>query len=195
MALLSKNVSESLLAIQAVSITGEVYRIIFGKKKLISEVRTEPPEKMPDNVVIYSKEQDAGQDFTKYSIDHIEVEKPDATSINQGDVKIELGSYFNEKGNDINPDGGSDSTFIHFPRYTMEAKVFNYRIVPTLTKGPKILRQNISPNRMMVLDGRLSKYFIPNSTSLSTGYQPDVNLRPASIKQKTDKSVATEITY
>jgi len=195
-ALLSKSTSEELLSLQIVTVTGEFYRIVFGKKIVTAKITTEKPNDIDsDKVILYAKEQIPGVDYTKYTVNYIDVEKPTAnnTPDNSPDFKIDVSRYLGETNTDINPNVSVQQGYKYYPVYSLEGKVFNYKVVPTLTKGPKVIRNHITPNRMLNLEGRLSRHFI--TTDAYVDYTPPSDFRPGRVKEQADTKKAIEITY
>ena len=136
----------SLLQIRSLTMSGDYYRVILGKKELTTYDYLERPEHT-DNMVLYTEERFAGEADTRYTLNKIEVSS--ITRRQMGD---------DEKGNSFNQPFESDFDFKEFGNYQMRGFVFNYQIVPTLNKGPKLTKSFITPTHLFTIKGYLSDH-------------------------------------
>jgi len=176
-ALISKNVEEALLSTQIVSLSGDIYRVVFGKKKTITEVYDGKPTQFPDTMVLYAKEHTAGEDLVKHTVKSIEVEGP-------SDID-------NKKYMDDKPAGKS---YLYYSTYELESQTFNFQVVPTLNKGVKLLRTYMVPNKLTVLDGRVEEGIVMKDQDRSNFVSSGVDYRTGLLKHKIASSTQLELT-
>ncbi len=120
---LSLSVDKSLLEIKAVSVKGELYKIVFGTKVIKTFSTTEALD-TEDNMILYSKEKFAGEPFSRYTKKTLSFEY---------DTKLEL------------KDSETSFQTKDFIDYKMEALIIDYQIVPTIDKGPMAFRTIAHP--------------------------------------------------
>ena len=180
--IIEEETEKSLLSFQFVSLKGEIYRVVFGEKE-ITTITSTFPLNIKDGTILYAQEKDAGLDFTKYTMKTISVDK--SVSYNSQTLANKYPNY------------------VHVPKYELNSMIFNYKIVPTLDRGPKILKENIVPNYMILLDGRLESALVEKQRSNDIQYKTLRQLQqdtlkdlpiPTKSKIKMDRTSQLEIT-
>lgn len=129
----------TLLALKVVDMRGDIYRVVFGKKTLITtEHLGEPNEDdIPDNAVVYTKEIYAGRKDVDYIVTTVELEGVTENS---------------------EPDLSFDFTL--FSDFHMESFIFDYQVIPTMDKGPKLIKTFVSPALNHTFKGSLTEHAI-----------------------------------
>lgn len=125
-----------LLALKVVDMKGDIFRIVFGKKTLVTTQYLGEPDsnEIPDNAVVYTKEAFAGRDDLNFTVTTVELE-----------------------GNTQNSEPDISFDFTKLSDYHMESFVFDYQVIPTLDKGPKLIKTFVSPVLNHTFKGSLTQ--------------------------------------
>lgn len=136
----------SLLQIRSLTMSGDYYRIILGRKELTTYDYIERPEHT-DNMVLFTEERFAGEADTRYTLNEITVSP--MTRKQMGDDKT---------AESFNQPFESDFDFKEFGNYQMRGFIFNYQVVPTLNKGPKLTKSFVTPTHLFTIKGYLNDH-------------------------------------
>jgi len=134
LALIKKSVDASLLFVKVLTLDGDLYRIVFGQKRLVTYETSERPQ-IDDSTVLMTEERFPGDDIVHYSVAEIEVSSD--TSLSEEE---------------------SDFAFTEIGNYSITGFTFDYQVIPTLDRGPLVIKTFVSPVSMLTLKGYLSSY-------------------------------------
>ena len=138
---ISKKIDSSLLQLKVITMDGEIYRYVFGKKTLTT-TSSFSDLSATNNTVVLTTEQFPGDPNTHYTRNEITVESNSELSDTQSDFS------FTEIGN-----------------YSMTGYIFDYQVIPTLDRGPKLIKTFVSPTRLFTIKGYLSDDLVKGSDS------------------------------
>lgn len=170
--IISKKIDSALLQLKVITLLGDVYRIIFGKKELTTSVSLKPiPPK--DNTILMTEEHMAGDTETQYTVNNITVS--DVTE---------------------NDDTQTDFSFEELGNYSMQGYIFDYQVIPTLDKGPKVIKTFVNPTKLFTVKGYLSDSIIKAENPPPKNLPDKTNFIPfaAGITQNITKQLDKTIT-
>ena len=149
----------ALLQIRSLTMSGDYYRVVLGRKELVTTEYLERPEHT-GNMVLYTEERFAGEKDTRYTLNEITVSPITRKQLkdhpSDGDALTR--NENNDQPSNLNQPFESDFSFNEFGNYQMKGFVFNYQIVPTLNKGPKLTKSFVTPTNLFTVKGYLADH-------------------------------------
>lgn len=137
-----------LLQIKSITMFGDYYRVIMGTKELTTTESLKRPKYTKDTV-LFTEERFAGEAEGRYTLNEISVSpilaEPDPLDPNGN-------------SNGLNKLPKDDFNFKEIGNYQMRGLIFNYQVVPTLNKGPKVIKSFIVPNHIFSIKGYLGDH-------------------------------------
>lgn len=137
----------SLIQMRSLTMSGDYYRLVMGRKELVTYETLELPE-FDEDIVLFTEERFAGESDYRYTVNKLKV-----VSFQQSNEDKD-----GESSPAYNQEFKSDFDFLEVGNYEMKGFVFNYQIVPTLNKGIKVTKSFVTPTHLFSVKGYLSDH-------------------------------------
>lgn len=151
---ITKKIDSALLQLKTIALDGTIYRYIFGKK-VLTTVTSFSELSANENTVLLTTERFPGDPNIHYTRNNITVE-----------------------GTSENNDIDSDFSFTEIGNYSMQGYMFDYQVIPTLNKGPKVVKTFVSPTHLFTIKGYLADDLVKGTDEVSDKLSEKDDLLP-----------------